>query len=219
LSLTDFLRPWTGHVYRHLPEHSALSALDFRFAGLGPDNRWNEPGEPTLYVASDAGVAVAEFARHVDRDYHPDLARRPLRRRLFRLHLQLEFVLDFCDPNSWAALGGLPNAPGCFLDRAIARAAARYVRVTTPAQAMRVPSVAFLDDLTRWSLVVFLDKLPADPRRFVQEVDETGLIHVGQGGGEGSRRGCNPCSYDSAGPWVEWLAAASDPGGRPVIPP
>ncbi|MBI2940425.1 MAG: RES domain-containing protein [Chloroflexi bacterium] len=148
-------------------------------AGLSSDNRWNAPGEPTLYVAADPAIAIAEYARHIDRDYHPDLAGRPLRRRMYRLRMHLDPVLDLCIPDAWLALGGLKDAPSCFLDEAIARATARFVRAATPAVAMRVPSVAFLDDLTRWSLVVFLDKLPGDPRSYVTSVTDAGLIQIG----------------------------------------
>jgi hypothetical protein len=34
-------------------------------------------------------------------------------------------------------------------------------------QALLVPSVAFLDDQARWNLVLFLEKLPPDPSRFI----------------------------------------------------
>lgn len=179
MPLGDYIRPWAGEVYRHIPDRSPYPVDDFRFAGLGPDNRWNDPGEPTLYIASDAGLALAEFARHLERDYDPGLQGRPTQRRMYRLHLRLGAVLDFCDPNAWAALGGLADPPTCFLDRAVARATARSVRAATPAVAIRVPSVAFLDDLTRWSLVIFLEKLPDDPRKFVLDVTDVGFIRVG----------------------------------------
>jgi hypothetical protein len=49
-----------------------------------------------------------------------------------------------------------------FFDRGVARATARFLRLTTSAEGLLVPSVAFLDDLSRRDLVLFLDKLPAD---------------------------------------------------------
>src|SRR6266852_3772826 len=108
-------------VYRHLPEGSSYSPTDFRFAGKSSANRWNELGEPTLYVASDAGVAIAEFARHITLDYQQQVVSPPLKRRMFRLRLRLDAVLDFCVPDAWSALGGLTGAPYCFLERATAR--------------------------------------------------------------------------------------------------
>jgi hypothetical protein len=137
-------------------------------------------GEPTLYVAGDRGVAVAEFARHVDRDRPPAVLAGILERRLFRLHLRLTAVFDLAQPTAWEALS-LDGAPQCFLNRDIARATARFIRATTPAQAMQVPSVAFLDDFTQWVLVVFLEKLDRDPRTFVLrvEADDRFSIHSG----------------------------------------
>lgn len=179
MALDEFIGPWSGPVYRHVPANSPYSPTDFRFAGRSSENRWNEAGKPTLYVASDTGVAVAEFARHIAREYQPGLLNPPLKRQMYRLHLRLASVLDFCAPAAWSALGELAGAPHCFLDKELARAAANYVRVATSAVAMRVPSVAFLDELTRWSLVVFLDKLPRDPRAFVTSAVEDAIIYVG----------------------------------------
>ena len=63
-----FLRPWRGTGIRHVPAGSHFDVLDTRFAGLAADNRWNEAGEPTFYLASDIGVAIAEYARHLRDD-------------------------------------------------------------------------------------------------------------------------------------------------------
>ena len=52
----------------------------------------------------------------------------------------------------------------------LCRATAPYLRTATPAQALLVPSVAFLDDLERWVAVLFLDKLPREPGRFLTDV-------------------------------------------------
>jgi RES domain-containing protein len=144
------------------------------------DNRWNSFGEPTLYLASDLPLAVAEFARHLDQDYHPTATQLPVRRHLFRFTVDIDAVLDFGTSDAWQAIGGLANAPSCFLDRATARAVARFVRVTTSATAMRVPSVAFLDDPSRWSLVVFLEKLSSDPSSFVRAVADARFVSLGR---------------------------------------
>jgi hypothetical protein len=57
---------------------------------------------------------------------------------------------------------GLHGGARRFLDRAVARATAHFLRRTTSAGGLLVPSVAFLDDPARWNLVVFLENLPAD---------------------------------------------------------
>jgi hypothetical protein len=41
------------------------------------------------------------------------------------------------------------------------------LRRTTSAEGLLVPSVAFLDDASRWNLVLFLEKLAQDLPRFM----------------------------------------------------
>ena len=69
------------------------------------------------------------------------------------------------------------NAASSFLNRTLARATANLVRLTTSAQAILAPSVALLDDPTRWVLVIFLEKLPP-PAQFVTAVRKDGAFRV-----------------------------------------
>jgi hypothetical protein len=124
-------------------------------------------------------VAGAEFSRHVDRDFRPEVVGRPLARHLYALRVHLPAVLDLRQPAVHGALA-LADSPRCFLDKPLARAVARYVRVTTPAVAAWVPSVAFLDELSRGVLLVFLDKLPPDAAAFVLDVADAGLLRFGR---------------------------------------
>jgi RES domain-containing protein len=135
---------------------------------MGADNRWNAAGQPTLYLAGDPGVALAEWARHleIDRAARSGGAQR---RRLYRMKATVDALLDLRDVATAAALG-IEGYPHCFLDRDLCRATATYLRTVTPAQALLVPSVAFLDDLARWVAVLFLDKLPPEPGRFLTAV-------------------------------------------------
>ena len=180
MSLDARLAPWSGSAYRHIPAGARYDVLDFRYAGRGADNRWNEPGEPTLYLAGDIGVAIAEIGRHFAVDNVPALAPATVTRTVYRLELIIDRLLDLRDQRAWQALS-LMNAPYCFADRAVARATARYVRYTTQAQGLLAPSVAFLDQLDRWVLVLFLDKLPADPGSFIAAVEEVGPLRWGGG--------------------------------------
>ena len=172
MSLGSHVAPWSGAAYRHLPEGSPYDVLDFRYAGRDPTNRWNE-GEPTLYLASDEAVALAELARHFELTRTPGLARL-VERRLYRLELGLDRVLDLCAPAAWEVLG-LADAPRCFLEKTVARATAHYARYGLGVQAVRVPSVAFLDDVSRWCLVVFLERVPTD---FVKRVERGALFRL-----------------------------------------
>jgi hypothetical protein len=57
-----------------------------------------------------------------------------------------------------------------------ARTTATLVRATTSANAILVPSIAFLDDLTRWNLVVFLDTLPVDTSTWITRTEYVGPL-------------------------------------------
>lgn len=171
------IRPWFGHAVRHLPE-GAYDVYDFSRAGLADNNRWNVRGERTLYLACDQDVALAEWARHLQVDRSPTLAGYVKRRQVYRFEVQLRHTLDLCDPQVWRGLS-LEDAPACFLDKAIARATATFIRNTTKVGAIFVPSAAFLDQLDKWILVVFLEKLPNDTRRFLPSVVEDGEFTIG----------------------------------------
>lgn len=175
MPLNAQLTEWSGEAYRHLPAHARLEVLDFRYAGRGLDNRWNEPGEPTLYLAGDIGVAIAEWARHIDVDRTAELGLATIERIVYRLSLTIDHVLDLRDPRVWAELS-LDDAPNRFLDIPTARATAHFIRKTTRAQALLVPSAPFIDQLDRWCLVVFLDKLPAQPTDFISSVTIEGPL-------------------------------------------
>jgi RES domain-containing protein len=170
----DLLTPWIGGAFRHVNATRGHDVLDFSHAGLYGKNRWNIPGEPTLYLAGDIGVAIAEWGRRFPASY-PAAAKLPVVRDVFQLHLRLSSVLDLRSRESMSATGH-HDAPDIFRDINIARAVARQMRTTTRAQAMLVPSIAFLDDLTRWNLVVFLEKVPTDQQAWITKVDRIGPL-------------------------------------------
>lgn len=191
MTFDAFLKPWIGPACRHISDGAAYDILDFRLAGQNRENRWNVYGEPTLYLASDHRVAIAEFARHFHEESSPQegrsesIVRRAVARRIYDLHVRIEHALDLRDPSLCAALA-LDNAPYCFLDREIARTTAQFLRRTTPAQALLVPSMALFDQTERYAIVLFLDKLPPEPRAFIPSVQPDGGFHVGDLGSASS---------------------------------
>jgi RES domain-containing protein len=170
----DLLTPWIGSAFRHINAARGGDVLDFSHAGLYGKNRWNRPGEPTLYLAGDIGVAIAEWGRRFPASF-TGTALQPVVRDVFQLHIRLGSVLDLRSQESMSAVGH-PEAPEIFRDVNIARAVAHRVRTTTSAQAMLVPSIAFLDDLTRWNLVVFLEKVPSEQHMWITKVDRIGPL-------------------------------------------
>jgi RES domain-containing protein len=179
MALQAAIRPWSGYAVRHIPDAPGMhfDIYDFRYCGRSNENRWNVAGEPTLYLAKDKDVALAEYARHFHVDRTPGLAAQTYRRKVYRFQVVLEATLNLCHPDVCAALS-LSNAPGCFRDRNVARAVAHFIRNTTSAQAIFVPSMAFLDNLEQWCLVLFLEHLPADPYAFLPAVMDDGYFQV-----------------------------------------
>jgi RES domain-containing protein len=161
------VRPWGGVGVRHIPADSPYGVLDTRFAGRVGDNRWNRAGDPTFYIASDRGVALGEFARHFRERQDPALAPLAVERALYQLSVEVQASLDLREPAVRAVLG-LHGGARRFLNADVARATATFIRRTTSAEALLVPSVAFLDDPARWNLVLFLEKLPADLSMFIK---------------------------------------------------
>ena len=179
MALSDHLQPWSGVAWRHIPADSPYDVLDFRFAGRSAENRWNEQGAPTLYLAGDEGVLVAEWGRHFQTDRSARLQQTTVERSTYSLEVTIDHVLDLRSAKICHALS-LDNAPHCFADLGIARATANFIRNTTVAQALLVPSLAFLYDLNRCCLVVFLEKLLPDPHTFVVTVSPRGPLHWGE---------------------------------------
>lgn len=177
MQLSDCLAPWRGDAFRHVPAGARIDVLDFRYAGRSAENRWNEPGHPTLYLAGDEGVLITEWGRHFAVNRSPALQHATVERAVCRLTLELDAVLDLRSPNVWRLLS-LADAPACFTDVGIARATAHFIRRTTAAQALFVPPIGFLDRLDRWCLVLFLEKLPAPPS-FITGVAPCGPLRWG----------------------------------------
>jgi len=166
--------PWIGSAFRHINASRGSDVLDFSHAGLFGRNRWNVPGEPTLYLAGDVGVAIAEWGRQFPSTY-PDATIHPAQRDMFRLHLRLGTVVDIRSSETLRSLHAVHQADD-FRDMNIARALAASLRRMPHVQAMLVPSIAFLDDLSRWNLVVFLEKMPRATASWITRVDRVGPL-------------------------------------------
>ena len=127
MALHSRIVPWSGTAYRHLPQTvtKQIDVLNFSYAGRASDNRWNVKGQPTLYLAGDMGVALAEWSRHFVENTDPALATVPVKRTVWRLTLDIPRVLDMRDSAVWTDLS-LTDAPHCFLDRNRSEGARRY---------------------------------------------------------------------------------------------
>ncbi|HEX7172495.1 MAG TPA: RES family NAD+ phosphorylase [Candidatus Limnocylindria bacterium] len=174
-SLADRIRPWAGTAFRHIPADAGYDIRDLRFAGRRSSGRWHWQGQPTLYLASDSAVAIAEFARHlaVDRGGQAAAARRAV----YELGVRLERTIDLRE-RGVLTLIGRDDAPECWLDPRIARAVATFFRDSLDLHGLLVPSVAHLDDAKRFNVVCFLENLPAAPRSFLPRARRRATVAV-----------------------------------------
>ena len=167
---------WIGSALRHIRSDATRDILDFRYAGAGNGNRWNELGDPTLYLACDIGVLIAEWGRHVVPRFpdQPDLD-ESLHQDVYSLKLKIDHVIDIRNADIARSVR-ITDIKRDALDMTLTRSAADVIRNRTRAQAMLVPSVAFLDDASRWNLVVFLEKMPFDTALWITDVNKIGPL-------------------------------------------
>lgn len=147
------LAPFQVTATRHIPD--GRDPLDFSYAAVSPYNRWNDQGVPAVYLAAGRDVCAAEYGRHLDASEIGNIPRA--KRAVYEYGVDLRFVLDIRTSDAQAEVGLTPLTK--ILNRDDCRAAARIARgLDSRLEALLVPSVAFLDDMTRWSLVVYLDR-------------------------------------------------------------
>jgi RES domain-containing protein len=153
MRLVTLCARFSRQVYCHVP---AETRFDIReLASADEPERWSDGDLPTIYLAGDVGVALAELGRHAPR--LPPEGQFELR-WLMRVGISLDRVIDLTRPEVQRALR-IESAPWIFTEPAHARAVARAVRESGDCDAMIVPSVAFLDRPDRWNLVVFAERL------------------------------------------------------------
>lgn len=157
MALESLLHAWTGVGLRHIPAGASRGVLDDTHAGRSGRNRWNEARTPTFYFASDIAVVVAEFGRHIRAELPAGEAERQAR-DVWSVPISLSRLIDFRDPAAAASIG-LPPIADWIGDIDRTQATARYLRQHADVQGLLVPSMAFLDDATRWNAVVYLDRI------------------------------------------------------------
>ena len=177
MSLIGLIKSWEGYAIRHIPDIANHNVYDFRYCALSKNNRWNVQGESTLYLAKDKSVATGEFARHFSDNRSQTLAKKIQRRQIWRFTVKLNRTLNLCDLKVCSALS-LSDAPYCFRDKRVARSTANFLRSSLKVDAIFVPSMVFIDDLSKWCLVIFLENLPKDSIPFLPKAQKHGHIEV-----------------------------------------
>lgn len=147
------LLAWDRPLYCHAPVDDPFDADALGSAGDESD-RWCATGQPTAYLAADAGVALAELARH-----HPP-GGTAVERRIIRVEPRpgaIRALVDLRDDAVLRALGA-PQEPERYLNRELARFVAAAVRADERHAGVIVPSMAFLDRLDRATIVLFAER-------------------------------------------------------------
>ena len=167
---------YRGDAYRCVPDNGP-----FEPRGLidrdGENDRWHRRDEPTVYLALDPGVAVAEAGRHLEPTRSRDEKSRRTCHRILRIAVDAADLVDLRDRATREVVGA-GDAPLGFLDRERSRSLAEELRSTTHARGLIVPSVAFLDDPSRANLVLFMEDREDELGEIIGEWREIGRIDL-----------------------------------------
>ena len=170
LTLIELEGMTTGLVETTYYAGPATRELDVEAMTTTDGNRWSAPGEPTIYLAGDIGVAFAEFARHAPVDHATDA-------RVWSVDLRLNNAIDLRRDDVRARLG-VADDPRWFLDRERCRSFATRVRGAHDSDGLIVPSVAMLDQTSRWNAVVFVDRLSTPAPVAVRPIQAVAAIRA-----------------------------------------
>jgi hypothetical protein len=148
------LLAWDGPLFVHAPLDAPFDIAAIPGGG-GHQDRWSRSGDAVIYLASDAGVALGELARHLEP------GTREVRRRIVALQPRpgaLRGLVDLRDPAIDRVLGIPVGTTWCF-DRDLARDLAALLRADPRHRGLLVPSLAFPDQPERCNIVLFTDRL------------------------------------------------------------
>jgi RES domain-containing protein len=166
----EHVAPFSSTVFCHVPSDRAFDPAALARPDDGRD-RWGTPGERTVFLASDPGVAVAEYVRHRPANGASE------ERRIVGLRLNVVNVLDLRNPSIVGLLETV--APQRRLvDREMARAVAAEIRAMGICQGLLVPSMAFLDRPERFNIVIFAEHLGRDVGDLVTDPSDIGRISL-----------------------------------------
>ena len=109
----------------------------------GDGDRWNRPGEPTIYLALDPGVALAEAGRHMNDEEGTHGCQL-----LVSLEVRVDGLVDLRDATVRRDLG-IEGGPAAFLDRQRSREVAGRLRQLPECRGILAPSMALIDQPAR----------------------------------------------------------------------
>jgi len=91
MPIDPLITSFSGYAVRHLPDTpgSPPDPYNFSLCDKSKENRWNNAGDPTLYLAKDTQGALAEWSRHFKDNRTPGLAGMTYRRKVFRFQVEV----------------------------------------------------------------------------------------------------------------------------------
>jgi RES domain-containing protein len=165
-----------GSVYRCVPDNGPFDPNELVDVD-GSNDRWHRPGQPTVYLALDPGVALAEVGRHLDPDPEPGSECH----RLIQLDVSVPDIADLRDDGARTEIGVADIT--AFLDRELAKGVAERLRSAGTHAGILVPSAAFMDEPSRGNLVLFAERLPEPMAELVRSWREIGRVELEPGNG------------------------------------
>lgn len=171
--VADSLTPYEGVLYCHVPADEPVDLAALAHGGDSSD-RWSRADQPTVYLASDPGVVLAELGRH-----EQALDGSSIHRQLLRLDVAGVRLLDLRRQDVARGLG-VDGVPHAYLDRGLARALGCAVREVEGCQGLIVPSMALLDDPERHCVVLFDDAIEGGFTTRVRACTVRGMVDAGQ---------------------------------------
>jgi RES domain-containing protein len=166
------LAAWRGIAFCYVPADEPVR-LDRLVTSDGSDDRWNRPGQPTLYLALDVGTAVGELARHVELEPGTPAWRR----RLVGFSVEVDGLADLRRAEVRARVG-FDGEPAAFRDHDVARDLAQRLREDDACAGLLVPSMTFLDDPARGNLVVFVERFQGGVDDIVRGTVDAGFVEL-----------------------------------------
>ena len=162
---------YSGLAYRTIAG-TKLPGIDDLISD-GDGERFSDGSQPTVYLATDAGVALAEMARRLAVGLDEPIETTP--HTLVRMRARVEGVADIRDTFTLRALG-LPGGPIDLLDRGAARGLGARLREVPGCRGLLAPSMAMLDQPKRGNLVIFAELLPGRLESVLWPPREAGAV-------------------------------------------
>ena len=135
-------------------------------------NRWNVEGMPTVYLAGDVGLALVEGGRHL-----PAPPTAGSDHTIWGVRVHVSGILDIRSCLS----DGLMSDRAWVFDRSRCHALVHDVRRIEGVAGILVPSAGSLDDVSRWNLVLYADRIDRPLRELISEPRDIGRIALYRG--------------------------------------